>query len=158
MFSKSPTKVVPGKIEPRGREVTTPPQPSIIGSDMRISGDLRTDGDVQIDGTVDGDVQSTSLTVGRTAKINGELVADSIRVWGQVNGRIRGREVTLLESAEVNGDILHEVLEVSRGATVEGVVKRQAREERTGINLVVSDGQPAATGTVTTGASAAVKS
>ena len=146
MFSKSQTRSAPGKMEPRARETTSPPQPSIIGSDMRISGDLRTDGDVQIDGTVDGDIQSTSLTVGRTAQINGELAADTVRVLGQVNGRIRGREVTLLESAEVNGDILHEVLEIARGASVEGMVKRQGREEKSQINLVVSDGEPATSG------------
>lgn len=148
MFSKSPTKSVPGKVEPRAREAASPPQPSIIGADMRISGDMRTDGDVQIDGTVDGDIQSTSLTVGRTAQITGELIAETVRVWGQVNGRIRGREVTLLETAEVNGDILHEVLEISRGATVEGMVKRQNRDEKSQINLVISDGEPTAgTGT-----------
>ncbi len=155
MFSKSqtrPTRPAPGKVEPRSREAASPPQPSIIGSDMRISGDMRTDGDVQIDGTVDGDIQSTSLTVGRTAHINGEVSAETVRVWGQVNGRIRGREVTLLETAEVNGDILHEILEISRGASVEGMVKREAREEKSQINLVVSDGEPSS------GASAATAS
>ena len=145
MFSKSPTKTAPGKMEPRTREAISPPQPSIIGSDKRITGDLPTDGDVPIDGTVDGDIQSTSLTVGRTAQVNGELVGDVVRVWGQVNGRIRGREVTLLETAEVNGDILHESLEIARGATVEGMVKKQARDDKPSINLVTRDGEPAAT-------------
>lgn len=143
MFSKSQTNTSKGgRGETRSRESTTPPQPSIIGSDMRISGDLRTSGDVQIDGTVDGDIQSTSLTVGKTAEINGEIMADSVRVWGHVNGRIRGKEVTLLETAVVNGDILHEILEISRGASVEGMVKKQPKEDKPMVNLVARDGEP----------------
>lgn len=141
MFSKSQNSRG-GKIETRSRESTTPPQPSIIGSDMRIAGDLRTTGDVQIDGTVDGDIQSTSLTVGKTAEINGEIMADTVRVWGRVNGRIRGKEVTLLETAEVNGDILHEILEIARGASVEGMVKKQPKDDKPMVNLVSRDGEP----------------
>ncbi len=144
MFSKSQSNRGNGRPETRAREHATPPQPSIIGNDMRISGDLRTSGDVQIDGTVDGDIQSTSLTVGKTAEINGEIVADIVRVWGTVNGRIRGKEVTLLETAQVNGDILHEVLEIARGAAMEGMVKKQTKEDKPVVNLVVKDGEPAA--------------
>ena len=117
--------------------------PSIISLDMRVSGDLRTEGDVQVDGIVDGDIQSTSLTVGKTAEINGEVVADVIRVWGRINGRIRAKDVTLMETAQVNGDVLHDSLEVARGAAVEGMVKRHPQEEAkpaAKVNLVVSGG------------------
>lgn len=117
--------------------------PSIISLDMRVSGDLRSDGDVQVDGVVDGDIQSTSLTVGKTAEINGEVVADSVRVWGRINGRIRAKDVTLMETAQINGDVIHDSLEVARGASVEGMVKRQNKEDAkptTKMNLVVSGG------------------
>jgi cytoskeletal protein CcmA (bactofilin family) len=143
MFSKPRTN--PEETPERRRTGGNPPAPSIISTDMRISGDLRTDGDIQVDGVVDGDIQSTTLSVGKTAEINGEVTADVVRVWGRVNGRIRGRDVTLLETAEVNGDILHESLEVARGAQLDGMVKRQSREEPkpSGVSLVVSDGEPA---------------
>jgi cytoskeletal protein CcmA (bactofilin family) len=121
-----------------------PAAPSIISVDMRVSGDLRTDGDVQVDGVVDGDIQSNSLTVGKTAEINGEVVADVIRVWGRINGRIRATDVTLMDTAQVNGDIYQETLEVARGAAIEGMIKRQPKDEAkpaTKMNLVVSDGQ-----------------
>jgi cytoskeletal protein CcmA (bactofilin family) len=117
--------------------------PSIVSVDMRVSGDLRTDGDVQVDGVVDGDIQSTTLTVGKTAEINGEVSADVIRVWGRINGRIRAKEVTVMDTAQVNGDVFHESLEVARGATIEGMVKRQPKEDgkpMAKMNLVVSDG------------------
>ena len=97
---------------------------SVISTDMRVSGDLRTEGDVQIDGIIDGDISSNSLTIGKTAVVNGEVAADIVRVWGKVNGRIRSKDVSLQETAEVHGDILHHSLEVARGALIEGMVKR----------------------------------
>lgn len=139
--------------------------PSIISVDMRVSGDLRTDGDVQVDGVVDGDIQSTTLTVGKTAEINGEVSADVIRVWGRVNGRIRAKEVTVMDTAQVNGDVFHESLEVARGASIEGMVKRQPKEEgkpSAKMNLVVSDGHhaslPASSSSASSGPSSAASS
>ncbi len=147
MFSKSQaSKPLPKAGSLRPRDDGTPAAPSIISVDMRISGDLQTNGDVQVDGVVDGDIQSGSLTIGKTAEINGEIVADSVRVWGRVNGRIRGKEVILCETADINGDILHDSLEIARGANVEGMVKRHApaEDERPSkVNLVVSDKETA---------------
>jgi len=126
--------------------------PSIISADMRVAGDLRTSGDVQVDGTIDGDIQSTSVTVGKSAEINGEVVADRIVVWGRVNGRIRCKDVTLEETAAVNGDILHESIQIARGAHVEGTLKRgtdipgSGTGDRAAVNLVVSDAEGATGG------------
>jgi len=138
MFSKASDRG-DGAAQSRSASAT----PSIISADMRVSGDLRTEGDVQVDGVVDGDIQSHTVTVGQSAEINGEIVADSIVVWGRINGRIRCKDVTLEESAEINGDVLHDSLQVARGARVEGMVKRGTTEERGAkVNLVVADGEP----------------
>ncbi|MEQ8967097.1 MAG: polymer-forming cytoskeletal protein [Azospirillaceae bacterium] len=138
MFSKA-TDRGDAAAERRGGASATP---SIISADMRVSGDLRTEGDVQVDGVVDGDIQSHSVTVGKSAEINGEVVADSVVVWGRINGRIRCKDVTLEESAVINGDVLHDSLQVARGAQVEGMVKRGTSEERGAkVNLVVADGE-----------------
>ena len=99
--------------------------PSIISADMKISGDLRTEGDVQVDGNIEGDIYAKTLSIGKTAVINGEIFSDVVKIWGNVNGRVRGRDVTVLETAKVRGDILHESLEVARGAYVEGMIKQE---------------------------------
>jgi len=130
------------------KQVASGSVPSIISADMRVAGDLKTEGDIQVDGVVDGDIHSTSISIGRTAEINGEIIADTIRIWGKVKGRICGRDVALLETAEVQGDIVHETLEISRGARFDGMVKRQdagtglAAEDhkQPRINLVVAEG------------------
>ncbi len=129
MFTKSNRAKTEKKMNGSGPPAAAQQVPSIISSDMRVSGDLKTEGDVQIDGVVDGDIDSTNLTIGKSAEINGEIFAETVKVWGRVNGRIRGRHVTLQETAEVNGDIVHETLEVARGAFVEGMVKRSSRDD-----------------------------
>lgn len=127
MFSK--TQNEPGQKSGAFAEIVGAPAPTIISVDMRVSGDLRTDGDVQIDGVVDGDIQSSTISIGKTAEVNGEVIADKVKVFGRVNGRIRGKEVSLMETAEVNGDIVHESLEINRGAFIDGIVKRSVNEE-----------------------------
>ncbi len=127
MFSKSQDD--PSQKSGAFAEIVGAPAPTIISVDMRVSGDMRTDGDVQIDGVVDGDVQSTTISIGKTAEVNGEVIADKVKVFGRVNGRIRGKEVSLMETAEVNGDIVHESLEINRGAFIDGIVKRSVNDE-----------------------------
>ncbi len=127
MFSKSQDE--PSQKSGAFAEIVGAPAPTIISVDMRVSGDMRTDGDVQIDGVVDGDIQSSTISIGKTAEVNGEVVAEKVKVFGRVNGRIRGKEVSLMETAEVNGDIVHESLEINRGAFIDGIVKRSVNEE-----------------------------
>ena len=127
MFSKSQDE--PSQKTGAFAEIVGAPAPTIISVDMRVSGDMRTDGDVQIDGVVDGDIQSSTISIGKTAEVNGEVIAEKVKVFGRVNGRIRGKEVCLMETAEVNGDIIHESLEINRGAFIDGIVKRSVNEE-----------------------------
>jgi cytoskeletal protein CcmA (bactofilin family) len=131
MFSRSQTRI---------ERTTDAAAPSIVSVDMRISGDLKSDGDVQVDGVVDGDIHSSTLSIGKTAEVNGGIEAETVRVWGRINGRIKARHVTLLETAEVSGDIVHETLEVARGAFIEGMVKRDRKQEteRPAVNLVLA--------------------
>lgn len=102
--------------------------PSIISASLRIVGNLVSDGDIQVDGTVDGDVQSRSLTISQGASINGGIAADSVRVDGAVNGHIRASNVMLGPTARVLGDIVHNSLVIEAGAFLEGHCRRMETE------------------------------
>ena len=65
------------------------------------------------------------LTVGETALIKGEVIADDIVVNGRVVGRIRGLKVRLTATARVEGDIIHKTIAIESGAHFEGSVQRQ---------------------------------
>lgn len=94
--------------------------PSIISSDVRISGDLATPGEVQFDGSIEGDITCGSLSVGEQAGVTGTIIADNVIIHGAVIGSVRARSVRLSKTAKVVGDIWHEDLVIDSGAYVEG--------------------------------------
>lgn len=106
----------------------TPPKPkaspSLLSSDLTIKGNVSTSGDIQIEGTIEGDVRAHLLTVGESATIRGEVVADDVVVNGRVVGRVRGLKVRLTASAQVEGDIVHKTIAIESGAHFEGSVQR----------------------------------
>ena len=101
------------------------PAASVLSSDLTVVGNLKTSGDIQIEGTVEGDIRAHLLTVGETATIRGEVVADDIVVNGRVIGRVRGLKVRLTSTARVEGDIIHKTIAIESGAHFEGSVQRQ---------------------------------
>ncbi|MFN3607350.1 MAG: polymer-forming cytoskeletal protein [Cypionkella sp.] len=98
---------------------------SLLSSDLTITGNLKTTGDIQVEGTVDGDIRAHLLTVGESANIRGEVVADDIVINGRVQGTVRGLKVRLTSSARVEGDIIHKTIAIESGAQFEGTVQRQ---------------------------------
>lgn len=101
------------------------PAASVLASDLTITGNIKTTGDVIVEGIVDGDIRAHLLTVGETATIRGEIVADDIVINGRVIGRVRGLKVRLTSAAQVEGDIIHKTIAIESGAHFEGSVQRQ---------------------------------
>jgi cytoskeletal protein CcmA (bactofilin family) len=100
----------------------TPPRmvPSIISADLKITGNLESAGEIQVDGHVAGDIRAKILLVGSSAKVDGEIFAETLRVHGNVNGQITAKFVNLAKTARVIGDIHHENLSIQEGAFLEG--------------------------------------
>jgi len=137
--SKTPERIPPaGETKPAAPGGATPsqpasgpapaasakPKPSPSSSDITVKGNLSTSGDIQIEGTIEGDVRAHLLTVGESATIRGEVVADDVVVNGRVVGRLRGLKVRLTSSARVEGDIVHKSIAIESGAHFEGSVQR----------------------------------
>ena len=101
------------------------PSPSVLSSDLHITGNVKTTGDIQVEGTVEGDIRAHLLTVGETATIKGEVIADDVVVNGRIVGRVRGLKVRLTATARVEGDIIHKTIAIESGAHFEGSVQRQ---------------------------------
>lgn len=101
------------------------PAASVLSSDLTITGNIKTTGDIQVEGVVEGDIRAHLLTVGESATIKGEIVADDVVVNGRVVGRVRGLKVRLTSSARVEGDIIHKTIAIESGAHFEGSVQRQ---------------------------------
>ncbi|WP_370048927.1 polymer-forming cytoskeletal protein [Salipiger sp.] len=101
------------------------PPASVLSSDLHITGNLKTTGDIQVEGTVEGDIRAHLLTIGESATIKGEVVADDVVINGRIVGRVRGLQVRLTAPARVEGDIIHKTLAIASGAHFEGSVQRQ---------------------------------
>ena len=106
------------------RQKMTKPAPSIISADLCVTGNIVTTGDIHVEGTIEGDIHSHMLTVGQTATIRGEVMADDIVVNGRIIGRIRGQKVRLSSTAHVEGDIIHRTIAIEAGADFQGSVQR----------------------------------
>lgn len=100
------------------------PSPSLLSSDLTVKGNISTSGDIQIEGTIEGDVRAHLLTVGESATIRGEVIADDVVVNGRVVGRLRGLKVRLTSTSKVEGDIVHKSIAIESGAHFEGSVQR----------------------------------
>lgn len=115
---------------PKGTEMksTAPkakPPASVLSSDLHIQGNLKTTGDIQVEGNVEGDIRAHLLTIGETATIKGEVIADDVVINGRIVGRVRGLKVRLTSTARVEGDIIHKTIAIESGAHFEGSVQRQ---------------------------------
>ena len=101
------------------------PAASILSEDLKVIGNIKTLGDIQVEGLVEGDIRAHLLTVGESATIKGEVVADDVVVNGRIIGRVRGLKVRLTSTARVEGDIIHKTIAIESGAHFEGSVQRQ---------------------------------
>lgn len=101
------------------------PAASVLSPDLHVTGNIRTTGDIQVEGTVEGDIRAHLLTIGESATIKGEVIADDVVVNGRIVGRVRGLKVRLTATARVEGDIIHKTIAIESGAHFEGSVQRQ---------------------------------
>lgn len=101
------------------------PPASVLSADLVLKGNVKSTGDIVIEGTLEGDVRAHMLTVGESATVKGEVVADDVVVNGRIIGRLRGLKVRLTSSARVEGDIVHKTIAIESGAHFEGTVQRQ---------------------------------
>ena len=101
------------------------PPASVLSADLHITGNMKTTGDIQVEGTVEGDIRAHLLTIGESATIKGEVIADDVVINGRIVGRVRGLKVRLTSTARVEGDIIHKTIAIESGAHFEGSVQRQ---------------------------------
>ena len=95
---------------------------TIIGLGSAISGDIHADGFIRVEGDVDGNLESTGhVDIGREAKINGNITAQSVVLGGIVLGDIYAPNgIKLLSSSAVIGDITTKNLEIEENVIFHG--------------------------------------
>lgn len=100
--------------------------PSILGSDIIITGDIKTDGDVQVDGRLDGNIKAGNVTIGEQGAVNGKITAISVHIRGKVTGKVDAGTVDLSETANVQADLVQDQLMIANGAFFDGKCTRKS--------------------------------
>jgi cytoskeletal protein CcmA (bactofilin family) len=102
---------------------------SFIGSEVTITGNIGGGGNLHIDGRIDGDVTCSSLILGQSGQVNGNVTAEDAKIAGTVNGTVAAKVLSIEASARINGDLSYDAVSVESGAQVEGRVKRLTRAD-----------------------------
>lgn len=130
MFSKSNSPSTPSAPEVNIKKTSTPRStssvPSILGSDITITGDIKTDGDIQIDGRLEGNVKAGNVTIGEQGAVNGKISAETVHIRGKVTGKINANAVDLSETANVQADLVQDQLVIANGAFFDGKCTRKS--------------------------------
>jgi cytoskeletal protein CcmA (bactofilin family) len=97
-------------------------------SENAVLNDIEITGSITFKGTLDfggklhkGSITGEHLLVGKTAEINGNILADSLRMEGTITGNITVKgKCDLGESAVLTGDIKASSIAMAEGATIIG--------------------------------------
>lgn len=109
--------------------------PSILSSDLKITGDVVGGGELVVAGTVQGDIVAKKITVAEGGSVTGAVEADTATVAGTLTGQLKAAAVTLASTARVVADITHVSLMIESGAVFEGYSRRVDAIDQHGMSL-----------------------
>ena len=96
-----------------------------IGTALTVQGKVISTQDLTIDGKVEGTIElgDHGLTIGSTAEIKADLVAQTITISGAVTGNVTATSIVdLRATGSVDGDIATPRLIMADGAIIKGKV------------------------------------
>ncbi len=99
---------------------------TLIGQNSELQGDVIFSGGLHVDGVIKGNVYAESdsgsiISVSERGLIEGEVRVPNIILNGKVNGDVHASEhIELAENAKVTGNVYYRLIEMVRGAEVNG--------------------------------------
>jgi cytoskeletal protein CcmA (bactofilin family) len=102
-----------------------PGKSGTIGPGINIKGDITGTENLAIEGTVQGKVElgEHEVLVGKTGRLNADVMAKSVRIEGKVEGDVVGNEKVLItRTGNVTGNIIAPRLILEDGAIFKGTV------------------------------------
>ncbi len=105
---------------------------TLIGQNSELHGDVIFSGGLHVDGVIKGNVYAESdsgsiLSVSERGLIEGEVRVPNIILNGSVNGDVHAADhIELAENAKVTGNVYYKLIEMVRGAEVNGNLVHRA--------------------------------
>ena len=113
--------------------------PSIIAADLRIVGNLISGGAIEIEGEIEGNVTCANVTIRRSGKVTGDVIADEVQADGEINGLVKGRSITVSETGRITGVIMYESLSIKDGAYIDGQCKSMDKLHKGNVEAIEAD-------------------
>ena len=101
--------------------------PSIIVSDLNISGDLVSQGSIEIGGKVKGNVKCNNVVIRKESKVDGDIYADKLIIKGTVKGVINADDVIIDETGVFEGQINYVNLTTKPGSSINAILKNHKK-------------------------------
>lgn len=99
---------------------------TLIAKDTEVVGDVKFSGDLEIQGVVKGNVlaqneDSATVRVVEGGRVEGDIRAPVVVINGQITGDVHAsRHVELAAKAEVQGNVHYQLIEMVKGAQLNG--------------------------------------
>lgn len=104
---------------------------TLVGQNSELTGDITFSGGLHVDGVVKGNIYAepesgSILSVSERGFIEGDVKVPNIVLNGAVNGDVHAAEhIELAEKARVTGNVYYKLIEMVRGAEVNGNLVRR---------------------------------
>lgn len=102
---------------------------TLISSDTAIQGNVKFTGVMHLEGAVQGNITSEDglLAVAKSGDVEGDIHAPRIVIDGTVRGNVYASEhLELVSGAVIEGNVFYQVIEMAKGAQVNGGLKHYA--------------------------------
>ena len=112
-----------------------------LGPSLHVKGKISGNEDLYIDGKVEGLVHldERKLTVGATAELTADVIANEVIVYGSVKGNVLGKgKIEIKKGGSVNGDLTTAQIIVEDGAHFKGSIEIEKSAEKEGDTNVFS--------------------
>jgi cytoskeletal protein CcmA (bactofilin family) len=115
-----------------------------IATGAKITGQVNGTSDLVVDGELEGQVRLEShVTIGPSGKVQGDIVAKSVRIGGRVVGNVHGHEkVEILPSGRLEGDVAAPRVVLAEGAFFKGKVEMTGGQKLPGPGLTSGAAPP----------------
>ncbi|MQX37762.1 bactofilin family protein [Roseospira navarrensis] len=105
---------------------------SVFSADLQVYGDVTSKGDLDVHGHVEGSVSVKSLTVARSATIEGSIRAASAEIAGRVDGVIESDRVAIESTGTIVGTVSYKTLSMKIGGGLDAQCVPTPEGSRTG--------------------------
>ncbi len=106
---------------------------TLISVKTEITGDVKFTGGLHIDGVIKGNLVAEAgsgavVRVSAKGRVDGQISAPNIIINGKVIGDVHaGEYIELAKKAQVTGDVYYQMMEMVKGAEVNGKLHHQAK-------------------------------